>query len=135
MNTSPTLIRRALKQTAICYAVIGALLFGTAGTLHWPAAWVFIGGMLLLSVASTFWLARRDPGLLEERLKPPVQEGQGAADKVFVGVLGVSLLSWLVLMGLDARFAWSAVPPLVQLAGGLMLLAGAWICLLVFREN
>ena len=48
-----------------------ALLFGAAGTVRWPAAWAYL--ILFVTGASSahIWLARRDPGLLAERLKSP----------------------------------------------------------------
>jgi protein-S-isoprenylcysteine O-methyltransferase Ste14 len=74
--------------------------------------------MILLSVTLGIDLARRDPGLLRERMGSPVQRDQPAADKVLLIVLLLFIFAWLVVMGLDAkRFAWSSVPTSVQVLG------------------
>src|SRR6478609_5090325 len=36
------MIARLLLQSTITTAAMGALLFASAGTLHWPSAWVFL---------------------------------------------------------------------------------------------
>jgi len=113
-----------------------ALLFGAAGTVHWPAAWAY----LILFVAGAFWLslwlARRDPALLAERLKSPVQEGQPVWDKFFILLMTVAWCAWLVLIGLDAvRFRWSVMPLWLQCAGAALVVLSFWMIGRVFREN
>ena len=44
------MIAKLLLQNLIWFGGMGALLFVTAGTLHWPAAWVFLGTMVVLGV-------------------------------------------------------------------------------------
>ena len=53
-----------------------ALLFAAAGTVDWAAGWAFVILFWALSQVATVRLARRDPALLAERLKPPVQRDQ-----------------------------------------------------------
>ena len=89
------MIAKLLLQNLLYVAGMGALLFAFAGTLHWPAAWIFLGTMIVLGVASGSWLARRDPALLAERMKPMMQEGQPAADKKFMLVFGTAAFSGL----------------------------------------
>ena len=50
---------------------IGALLFLSAGTLDWPAAWIFMAEFVIGGIVVTLWLAWRDPGLLQERMAGP----------------------------------------------------------------
>ena len=68
---------------------MGALLFVTAGTLHWPAAWVFLGTRAVIGVGFRLWLANTDPALLAERMRPMMQPDQPAADKKFMLVFGL----------------------------------------------
>ena len=42
------MIARLLLQSTITTAAMGALLFASAGTLHWPSAWVFLATSALL---------------------------------------------------------------------------------------
>ena len=130
------MILRLIVQTFIWFGAMAILLFLAAGTFAWPGAWVFLVLMILLSFTLGIDLARRDPGLLRERMGSPVQRDQPAADKVLLMVLLLVIFAWLVLMGLDAkRFAWSSVPTLVQVLGALITLWSIWFCYRTMREN
>ena len=130
------MILRLIVQTCIWFGAMAILLFLAAGTFAWPGAWVFLVLMILLSFTLGIDLARRDPGLLRERMGSPVQRDQPAADKVLLMVLLLVIFAWLVVMGLDAkRFAWSSVPTLVQVLGALITLWSIWFCYRTMREN
>ena len=64
------MIAKLLLQNLIWIAAMGALLFVPAGTLHRPAAWLFLGTIGILGVAGGLWPARHDPALLNERMRP-----------------------------------------------------------------
>ncbi|AZO14262.1 isoprenylcysteine carboxylmethyltransferase family protein [Mesorhizobium sp. M2A.F.Ca.ET.043.05.1.1] len=129
------MISRLVLQTFVWFGVMGALMFLSAGTLHWWGAWVYIVVMVGLSLTMGVALARRDPGLMNERLRPPIQKTQTAADKIVLSILLIGIFAWLALMGLDFRFGWSAAPVWVQAIGMLVLLVGIWICYLTMLEN
>ena len=74
------MIAKLLLQNAIFVVALGALLFASAGTLHWPAAWVFLVTSAILGPACGLWLAKTDPALLAERMRPTFQADQPAAD-------------------------------------------------------
>jgi protein-S-isoprenylcysteine O-methyltransferase Ste14 len=117
-------------------AVFAALLFGAAGTLYWPAGWAFLVIFFASALLMSLMLARHDPALLEERLKPIVQKDQPIWDRIIMSAMVVFFIVWLVLMGLDAvRFHWSRVPVWVQVLGGAGVVLSLWICSLAFREN
>ncbi|MDX8449342.1 methyltransferase family protein [Mesorhizobium captivum] len=129
------MVSRLVVQTFVWFGVMGALMFLSAGTLHWTGAWVYIVVMVGLSLTMGVALARRDPGLMNERLRPPIQKNQTAADKILLSILLLGIFGWLALMGFDVRFGWSAVPAWVQVIGALVLLVGIWICYLTMLEN
>lgn len=121
---------RMVIVTTADFVVLSAVLFAGAGTLDWPAAWVYLAVMFFPGTVVAAILLRHDPGLVAERMRWPVQAGQSRADRLWVATFGVLFLVWLPLMGLDAvRFAWSHVPVWVQVAGGILAVAGlcvAW---------
>src|SRR3954471_23560502 len=145
------MIARLLLQSTITTAAMGALLFVTAGTLHWPSAWVFLatsallgplGGWWLYPVAPPllaplggWWLSRVDPALLAERLRPVLQKDQPAADKAFMAVFVITMLVWLAAMGLDRRTLASDMPMAAQILGLALFLLSTLFILWVFREN
>ena len=114
----------------------GVLLFGSAGTLAWPAAWaylaLFLGGSLLI----TWTLARHDPALLEERMKPLIQKDQPVWDRIILSLLAVLWVAWLILMGLDAiRFGWSRMPAWLQWTGAAGVTTSEYLWYRIVREN
>lgn len=129
------MIAKLVLQTFLWFGLMGVLLFVPAGTLRWPEAWFYLVLMVALSLTLGVALARRDPGLMNERLGPPIQKSQTAADKVLLSVLLAGIFAWQILMGLDFRFGWSAVPIWLQAAGAVVLLLGIWICYLTMMEN
>jgi protein-S-isoprenylcysteine O-methyltransferase Ste14 len=129
------MIRRLLIQNVIWIVGMGALLFASAGTLHWPAAWVFLGTMAVLGLISGLWLARIDPALLAERMNPMMQGAQPASDKIFMVVFGFAALSWFILIGLERRANTSDMPVALQTLGLLLLVLSTGFVLWVMREN
>jgi len=129
------MIAKLLRQNLIWIVAMGALLFVPAGTLHWPAAWVFLATIAILGVAGGLWLARTDPELLAERMRPMMQSDQPAADKKFMLAFGLVALIWLVVIGLDQRMHASHVPLALQVLGLAMLLLSTGFIMWVMREN
>ncbi len=117
-------------------ALIGVLLFVPAGTLDWPAGWVFLAEFIVGGAAVTWWLARHDPGLLKERMGGAFQKGQSLADKVFMTFMLLAWYGWIVLMALDARrWRFSHMPVALNAVGALLIPLGFLFVLRVFREN
>ena len=72
----PRLMRKFLRRTVLSLLFLGVVLFGAAGTLNWPQAWVYLALAAAMSFGGGFWLARHDPGLLAERLGSLIQREQ-----------------------------------------------------------
>jgi protein-S-isoprenylcysteine O-methyltransferase Ste14 len=106
-----------------------------AGTLHWPAAWIYLATTAALGLGVGLWLAKVDPGLLAERMKPMMQKSQPAADKTFMLVFGLAAFLWFVVIGLDRRGHWSNMPVALQALGYLLLLAATALMLQAVHEN
>lgn len=123
-----------LSVAWIC--LMGAALFGSAGTLDWRGGWIFMGEMVLSSGATVAWLAMHDPALLKERLGSPIQRDQKFWDKVFMPSIVVIWYGWMVLMALDVkRWHFSAVPDWVTYTGAALIPLGFLVVLRTFREN
>lgn len=130
------MVARLIVQTVVWLATTGALLFIAAGTVKWPAGWFFLAEEGVLGLAVGLWLARRDPGLLAERLAPIVQRDQKAWDKTLIVAIFVGWHGWLVFMALDAvRFGWSTVPLWANIVGAIFIAISIFIAWLTFREN
>ena len=131
VNVAELAIRIIL--TAVAF---GLVLFLPAGTLAWPAAWVYLVLLFGFTIAISIWLLRFNPDLLVERMKGIGKPGQKTWDKVFLLLLLPAFLGWYVLMALDAvRFGWSRLPNWLEWIGAGVLLASFYVIYLTFREN
>jgi protein-S-isoprenylcysteine O-methyltransferase Ste14 len=121
------MIAKLLLQNTIFVVALGALLFASAGTLDWPAAWVFLVTSAIIGPACGLWLAKNDPALLAERMRPTFQK--------FMLTFVLVTLIWLVAIGLDRRAQASDVPLALQALGLAMYLLSTAFIMWVFREN
>jgi protein-S-isoprenylcysteine O-methyltransferase Ste14 len=128
----PAKVAFAIAAEALVFALV---LFAAAGTTDWPACWVFLVLFFGPAALLTAITARRDPALLAERMKPPIQKGQPVWDRIFLVILAVLFLSWLVSMGLDARDRWSQMPDWLRALGAATMMVSWWICYRVFGAN
>ena len=118
------LVLNLIVQTIVWFGLMGAIIFGAAGTIDYAGGWLYFGEMFAISVVLGLYMARVDPGLLRERLKPPVQKDQPLADKLILVPLLFLLFGGMGFMAADAaRWRWSTMPPSVQWAGCVLLLA------------
>jgi protein-S-isoprenylcysteine O-methyltransferase Ste14 len=118
------LVLNLFVQTIVWFGLMGAIIFGAAGTIDYAGGWLYFGEMFAISVILGLYMARVDPGLLRERLKPPVQKDQPLADKLILIPLLFLLFGGMGFMAAEAaRWRWSTIPPSVQWAGGVLLLA------------
>lgn len=130
------LLLSLVVKTALWFGLMGALLFAAAGDWGWPQGWAFIAIYVLGSILFCSWLMRRDPALLAARLGPLSQRGQPLWDKLFLFAFILVWFGWLALMGLDARrWKTSHMPPWLNGAGAVLIIAGFLATMRVFREN
>jgi protein-S-isoprenylcysteine O-methyltransferase Ste14 len=133
MTVNRTLLATQIIGMALVFALA---LFLPAGTLAWPAGWVFLLLFFGFVIALSLWLLKHNPGLLTERMTGVGKADQKAWDKVFLGLVSLLFVAWLILMPLDAvRFRWSQLPVWLQVVGVLVLLGSFALFFLTFREN
>jgi protein-S-isoprenylcysteine O-methyltransferase Ste14 len=111
---------------------LAALFFGTAGTLYYWEAWVYLVVLFLPTGLILVYLARNDPALLERRLR---KRESRARQQVALTLAMLVILLAFVLPGLDRRFGWSNVSPGVVLLADVVFLMGYGQFFLVLREN
>jgi protein-S-isoprenylcysteine O-methyltransferase Ste14 len=124
-----SLVLNLIVQTTVWYGLMGAIIFGAAGTTDYAGGWLYLGAMVAISVVFGIYALRVDAGLLRERLKPPVQKDQPLADKLLLIPLLLLVFAAMGFMAADAaRWRWSMMPASVQWAGcGLLLAAFAFM--------
>jgi protein-S-isoprenylcysteine O-methyltransferase Ste14 len=126
---------RALLSLAVLFVIVGLVVFGFAGTIDYWQAWVYLLLFAGLSTGITFDLMRRDPALLERRLKGgPAAEPRPLQRLLMLGA-SVGYFGLLIVPALDFRFKWSGVPPVVVIGGDALLVVGFGFIARVYREN
>jgi protein-S-isoprenylcysteine O-methyltransferase Ste14 len=117
-------------------ALFGLMLFVPARPLAWPRAWVFIGAIVVATIATMLYL-RNDESLINERLKGPLQKGQPFLDKIVLNLFLVTFCGVIIFIPLDVfRFHLMAGPgTLLSLLGLGLIAAGWWVIALALHEN
>ena len=95
---TPRPLAARLAEAMLAVALVAAL-FASAGTLRWPAGWIYLavvaGGLL----AHRAWVAARNPQVLVRRDR--VGEGTKAWDTAWVAVFWPLMLLAPVVAGID----------------------------------
>jgi protein-S-isoprenylcysteine O-methyltransferase Ste14 len=129
------LLLRALLSLIIAIAIMGAILFLSAGTTQYREAWWYLAAFALSSLLTTIDLMKRDPALLERRMHGGPQAEKERAQQVIMSIASLGFISLLVIPGLDHRFGWSTVPRHWAWVGLALLLLGFFFIDRVYRAN
>lgn len=130
-----SLVARAWFSLAVLAVIMAALLFVPAGTIGFPEAWVYLALFVGMSALVTQDLIRRDPALLERRMKGgPTAEPRPVQRLIMLGA-SIGFIALLVIPALDFRFDWSVVPRSVVVLGDVLFVIGFGFVGRVYREN
>jgi protein-S-isoprenylcysteine O-methyltransferase Ste14 len=130
-----SLTTRAWLGFASLAVVMGLLLFMPAGTIYYWQAWVYLGIFFGASLLTTIYLLKRDPALLERRLKGGPAAEKRRSQKVIMLVVSAGFIALLLVPALDYRFGWSRVPLIGVFVGELLVVIGFSFIFRVYREN
>ena len=125
-----TLLVKSLVSGVVELATLCGVLFGTAGRLDWPAAWLVVLLFTGHLVLSRWWLFRHDPDLFKERLTTASNVPHW--DRLITRGSRILYPICLATAALDAgRFGWSAMPMIVRAIGTAAVVAAipvTWWC-------
>lgn len=131
----PNLSTRAWLSLAVLATAMAVLLFLSAGTLRYWHGWIYLSLFLGMSVAITVDVMRRDPALLERRMKAGPTAEQRPVQRIIMAGASLGFIGLLVVPGLDFRFKWSAVPLWLVVLGDVLFVLGFGFIARVYREN
>jgi len=110
-----------------------AVLFLSAGTLRWPAAWAYLGVYVFCYTVGLAWVAAVNPAVINERGR---RAGNiEAFDRRFHRLMPVLIFGGLLLGGLDYRFGWSAMTPALNVAGLALVAIALGLAVWVLATN
>ncbi len=101
---------KALLSVLLLAAVMGVILFATAGTVDYWQAWVYLLIFTITSLLTTIYLIRNDPELLKRRMRGGPAAEKRASQRVIMFFMSLAFIGLLVVPALDRRFGWSTVP-------------------------
>jgi protein-S-isoprenylcysteine O-methyltransferase Ste14 len=121
---------KSLVRGVVDLAILIGVLFGIAGRVDWPAAWLIILLFTGHMVLSRWWLFRHDPELLKERLTTAsniprwdrlIARGNRILEPIFLATAALDV----------GRFGWSTMPMIVRAIGTAVVVAAIgviWWC-------
>jgi protein-S-isoprenylcysteine O-methyltransferase Ste14 len=130
-----SLDRKAVRGLVILFLVMAAMLFGTAGTLDYWQAWLYLAAYFAASIAITLYLVRKDPALLQRRMSGGPFAEKEPTQRVIMMLASLGFIALAIVPALDHRFGWSHVPVPMVLGGDVVMLLGWYGIYVVFREN
>lgn len=126
------LIRAIVFRVLAMVAFLVLIIFIPAGSfLFWPG-WAYLAVVLIPFAFAINYFLKRDPAFLERRMRMREKEKTQAKIQSF-GLL--YYLSVFIIPGLDYRWNWSSVPVWVIILADILVLAGYFIIVRVFKEN
>ena len=115
--------------------VLALALFLSAGSLAFWQAWVFLAVWTVCVVLITAYLLRYDQKLLASRTQAgPTSETQ-KVQQVIQAFASLFFIGLFIVPGLDFRFHWSVVPPILSWISNGFVVLGFIIVFLTFKEN
>jgi protein-S-isoprenylcysteine O-methyltransferase Ste14 len=131
-----SLTSKAFASLLALAVLMSLLIFVPAGDVRgYPEAWVY----LVIFVGSSTWttidLIRRDPGLLERRMRGGPTAEARPLQRLIMFFASSAFLGLLVVPGFDHRSGWSSMSTPVVILGDVMVAIGLYGVLLVYRAN
>ena len=129
------MVRESILGVAFLMLTLAGAIFGSAGSLNFWQAWIYLLIFLACTLFITAYLIKYDPKLLARRVKAgPIAERQ-KTQQLIQSLASLLFVSLFIVSGLDHRFHWSEVRPLVSLISDGFVVLGFFVVFLVFREN
>ncbi len=116
------LLLNLLVTVVLFGAISPAVIFGLAGRWNLWYVWAYAGVSVFSLTFQALVIYRQSPDLLKARMTEAGGRVRFRADRAFVVL---SILQWIIA-GLDQRFHWSDIVPLMGVVAGLVIIAMGW---------
>lgn len=113
-------------------ALVALLLFGSAGTLHYPNAWLLMAVLFIPMIVAGIVMLKKAP----DRLKKRLHTKEANKDQIFVVVLSaIMFIAGFLVAGFDYKNEWSLISWNMSLVFAGVFLVGYAMYAEVIREN
>ena len=131
-NQIPGLGRTVFLRAALALPVMALIIVLPAGRWDYWQGWMYILTLIIPMFFMFGYLLKNDPALLERRMRMREKE---AVQRKIVLLSFFYFLAAFILPGLDVRFGWSNVAPLVSMIANIFVFAGYMIFFWVLLTN
>lgn len=126
------LFLEAIMKFLLGIVLVGLLVFLPAGTLHYFNGWLFMGVLFIPMFLAGIVMMIKNPKLLASRLDAKEkQKEQG----ILIKLSGLMFVAGFILAGLDFRFKWFVISPVVTYIAVAVFLLSYMMWAEVLREN
>jgi protein-S-isoprenylcysteine O-methyltransferase Ste14 len=126
------LIRKILVRFSFVPLFIGVFTLIPAGTFMYWEVYLYFATIVIPMIFVLRYFLKKDPRFLERRTKTR----EKVKEQKLIQLINLPVfISAFVIPGLDRRFGWSDIPPVVIILTDLVILGGYMIVFLVFRQN
>lgn len=127
--------KKAFGGLLFLIIILGMALFIPVWTFHYWQAWSFLAVFSLSVLAITIYLMKKDPKLLERRVRAGPAAEKEKNQKIIQFVAQIAFILVIIFPAVDHRFGWSFVPAFISIAGDALVVLGLLIVFFVFKEN
>lgn len=114
------------------FLLVGALIFGSAGTLAFLNGWMLQVGLMAPMGLFALRLYLRDPDTLMRRLKTREID---PSQRFNIASSGLLFVASFIIAGLDYRFSWTAMPLGVSIVALVIMELSYALFVMVINEN
>lgn len=122
----------AILRVGIGMPIIALIIILPSGSWAYWQGWMYMVTLFLPMFFVLPYFLLRDPALLERRMR--MREKESAQRKIIAASYLYFLLAF-ILPGIDIRFGWSNVPPLVSIIADVFVLVGYLVFVWVLTVN
>jgi protein-S-isoprenylcysteine O-methyltransferase Ste14 len=134
-DRTAALLRQAWPRQLIFVVFLALLLFAPAGRLRFWQAWLFLAVVIGCTVATGLYFVKRDPALVERRMKAGPAAEQEPAQKLIVTLMIAGFLLLVLVSAFDRRWHWSAEPAWLAVLADIGIVASFLVFLVVMEQN
>lgn len=129
---SAGLIKTVLLRAGLGIPVVALIIILPSGKWDYWQGWMYIATLFIPMFFVLAYLLKNDPALLERRMHMREKE---AAQRKIISLSYIYFLVAFILPGLDVRFGWSNVPPLLSVIADAFVFAGYMVFVWVLMVN
>ena len=123
---------KAIVRFLFGVVIMGALIFGPAGSFKYWQGWLLMGILFVPMFIAGLVMMAKNPDLLRKRLNAKEEEKE---QKTVVALSGLMFIAAFVVAGLNWRYQWCVLPDWAVWVAAALFLGSYLLYAEVMREN